>query len=198
MKRASVSPFNSAVWAAQWIVAGAFNFVGMAKLGFSGEQAGRFFGGAAISTEMLHTVGMVEVALALATILPAVLRILPQLSNAAAGGLAAVALLGVAMPASAAGTSVAALNLLLAAEALFVVWGRSALAPIAPFVDEEEAPAIPIASPPRAVPASRAKPQSARVARLGRPASDVFGLAHADVMPPPEALFARQIPREIR
>lgn len=166
MKRATIHSLDAAIWAAQWIVAGAFNFVGMAKLGFTGEQAGSFFGGAAMTTEMLHTVGMVEIALSLATILPAVLRILPQLSTVAAGGLAAAALLGTMMPASAAGTSMAALNLVLAAEALFVVWGRSAPAPIAPFAEEADslAPALLAVPPPRAPRPGRAATPSSKPA----------------------------------
>src|SRR5437763_15007915 len=90
---------------------------------------------------MLHTVGIVEVPLALAALLPADLGILPQLSTVVAGSLAAAALLGGAMPASAAGTSLTAVNLALAAVGLFVVGGRASLEPVAPFADETESSA---------------------------------------------------------
>jgi hypothetical protein len=50
--------------------------------------------------------------------------------------LAAIALLGAAMPASATSAGFSSLNLALAALAAFVVWGRIAIAPIAPLPNE--------------------------------------------------------------
>ena len=141
MKPANQRSFDITLWVCQWILAIAFDFIGMVKLGLTADQVRQHFGLAAeTTTSVLHTVAMVEVGVSLAVILPAVTRILPQLSTVAAGGLAAIALLGTAMPASAASAGFSALNLALVALAAFVVWGRIAMAPIAPLSNEVTGP----------------------------------------------------------
>ncbi len=111
------------LWGAQWILAGAFEFVGMVKLGLTVEQARPLFGlTAGATTWMLHAVGSAEVTIALAVILPAV--IVPRLCTVAAGSLGAVALLGLFRLVTAAGAGLAGVNLVLVGLAGFVVWGR--------------------------------------------------------------------------
>ena len=118
------------LWAAQWILAGAFEFIGMVKLGLTADQARQHFGLPADSTtRMLHAAGAVEVAIALVVILPGVTRF-SQLCTVAAGGLGAIALLGLFRPAIAAGAGIAGVDLVLVALAAFAVWGRLAKAPI--------------------------------------------------------------------
>ena|ERR1700694_5008717 len=137
MKPMNQRSLNVTLWTCQWILAIAFNSIGMVKLGLTADHVRQYFGLAAeTTTGMLHTVALVEVGVSLAVILPAFTRILPQLSTVAAGGLGTIALLGTAMPASAASAGVPGLNLALAALAAFVVFGRVAIAPIAPFPEE--------------------------------------------------------------
>jgi hypothetical protein len=137
MKPINQRSLNVTLWVCQWTLAIAFNLIGMVKLGLTADHVRHYFGLAAeTTTGMLHTVALVEVGVSLAVILPAVTRVLPQLSTVAAGGLATIALLGTAMPASAASAGVSGLNLALAAVAGFVVCGRIAIAPIAPLTDE--------------------------------------------------------------
>jgi len=141
MKPMNQRSLNMTLWICQWILAGAFDFIGMMKLGLTADQVRQHFGLAAeTTTGMLHTVALAEVGVSLAVILPAVTRILPQLSTVAAGSLGAIALLGIAVPASASSAGFSSLNLALAALAAFVVWGRVAIVPIAPFVDEDADP----------------------------------------------------------
>src|SRR5258705_10317412 len=112
------------LWAAQWILAGAFEFIGMVKLGLTADQARQHFGLPADSTtRMLHAAGAVEVAIALVVILPGVTRF-SQLCTVAAGGLGAIALLGLFRPAIAAGAGIAGGDLVLVALAAACVWGR--------------------------------------------------------------------------
>jgi len=77
-------PINMTVWVCQWILAGAFEFIGMIKLGLTAELVQRFGLAAEASTAMLQTVALVEIGLSLLAILPAVTRVLPQLSTVAA------------------------------------------------------------------------------------------------------------------
>ena len=136
------------LWGAQWILAGAFEFVGMVKLGLTVEQARPLFGlTAGATTWMLHAVGAAEVTIALAVILPAV--IVPRLCTVAAGSLGAVALLGLFRLVTAAGAGLAGVNLVLVGLAGFVVWGRLT-APIdldsGEDSDEQAAESTPVAS----------------------------------------------------
>ena len=137
MISASQRTLDRTLWAAQWILALAFEWIGMVKLGLTADHLRPYYGlGGKATTAMVHTVGAVEVAISLAVILPAITRLLPRVSTLAAAGLGAIALLGTFMPVTAAGAGLPALNLALASLAAFVVWGRLAKAPVAPFADE--------------------------------------------------------------
>ena len=56
-------PINMTVWVCQWILAGAFEFIGMVKLGLTAELVQRFGLAAEASTAMLQTVALVEIGL---------------------------------------------------------------------------------------------------------------------------------------
>jgi hypothetical protein len=138
MNRTDERHLDRTLWAAQWILACAFEFIGMVKLGLTVDQARPLFGlEADATTRMLHTVGAVEVVIALAVILPGVTGIVPQLCTVAAASLGAVALLGLFRPATAAYEGIAGVNLVLVALAAFVVWGRLAKVPIDLFSGED-------------------------------------------------------------
>src|SRR5215468_2881267 len=103
MNRSGERQLDRTLWAAQWILACAFEFIGLVKLGLTADEARPHFGLAAdATTQTLHIVGAIEVASALMVILPGVTRF-RQLCTVAAGGLGAVALLSLFRPAIAAG-----------------------------------------------------------------------------------------------
>ena len=70
-----------ALWIAQWALAGGFLLVGFVKLGLPGDDPAR-----------LHAMGALEIAIALAAILPATTRVLPRLAAVAAAALGMIAL----------------------------------------------------------------------------------------------------------
>jgi len=147
MNRTDERELDRTLWIAQWILACAFEFIGMVKLGLTADQARPYFGLAADSTtQTIHAVGALEVAIALLVILPGVTRF-PQVCTVAAGGLGAIAFLGLSRQAIAVGSGIAGVDLVLVALAAFAVWGRLARAP-------QERPQSDAPAPPsRAVPA---------------------------------------------
>jgi hypothetical protein len=92
------------------------------RLGFMVEAQG----------SILRPVGLVELVLALALVVPAGARFLPRLTPLAALGLGGAALLGLAQPASGGGLGLPLADLVLLAGSGFVAWGRLVAAPIAP------------------------------------------------------------------
>lgn len=137
MKPTNPRSLDLILWACQWTLAAAFQFIGMVKLGLTAEHVQSL--GLATSTGMLHAVGIVEVGISLAVIVPALTRVVPQLSTVAAGSAGAIALLGAAMPSTAICSGVFWLNAVLAALAAFVVWERVAVVPVARFPEEDVA-----------------------------------------------------------
>ena len=148
MTRPRQQHLNASLWAVQIALAGSFELSGLLKafvpaaelqerLGFMIEaQAG-----------ILRPVGVVELVLCLALIVPAAARVLPRLTPVAAICLGATALLGLVQPASAGGLGFVLPDLALVAGTAFVAWGRLVAAPIEPatfgpepeVVDPEEA-----------------------------------------------------------
>ncbi len=127
------------LWSGQWFVACVVYFTGMVKLGLTADHVRSHYGLAAEATTWtLHTVGLVEVAVSLMAILPAVTRVLPQLSTISMATLGALALFGTALPASMVGTGIAALNTFLAALATLVILGRLAVVLAAPLLDSAD------------------------------------------------------------
>lgn len=118
---------NTALWSAQWTLAVAFDFTGMCKLGLEADHVRAHFTLTAdAASPVLHTVGAVEVALAVLIILPALL--VPALSILASLALSAVALVGILQPATAMATGFAAVDVALLLVAALVTAGRIAQA----------------------------------------------------------------------
>jgi hypothetical protein len=116
--------FDRLLWTGQWSLALTFHLVGMVKLGLPQEVIERHFGISAGSSSTIHAVAVIEVALSMAAVLPAMLRILPELSTLAVAGLGALALFGLLEPATTAGAGMLAPGLGLAVVAALVTWGR--------------------------------------------------------------------------
>jgi hypothetical protein len=91
---------------------------------------------------VLPVVGGLEALGAVLLFLPSTLRVLPGLAPLSAAVLSAVALLGAAMPVSGAGAAGPLQNLLLAALAGFVAWGRLQAAPVEAFEFEAAQPPV--------------------------------------------------------
>jgi hypothetical protein len=87
---------------------------------------------AAAEPGILWPVGLVEMVLAVALIVPAGGRVLPRLTPIAAACLGATVLLGLAQPATAGGLGHPLPDLALLLGAAFVAWGRLVAAPIEP------------------------------------------------------------------
>ncbi len=122
---------DMALWVGQWSVAAIFEFTGMVKLGLEPRDLRPFFGFASIPTaSMLHAVAAVEIATALLVVLPAILRILPWISPAAACAMGGILISGIVRPATPAGTGHVVLNEMLLLLAAFVAWGRLYCCPI--------------------------------------------------------------------
>jgi hypothetical protein len=133
MTRPSQPALNASLWTVQLWLAVVTATSGLlkalvpaadlqARLGFMVEaQAG-----------ILRPVGVVELLLALALVVPAGARVLPKLTPLSAVALAATVLLGLVQPATAGGLGLLLPDLLLLATSAFVAWGRLVVAPIEP------------------------------------------------------------------
>lgn len=77
-------------------------------------------------------IGVSEVLGGIGLILPALLRVLPRLTIVAALSLATVMLLAMLLHVVRGEYAVIGANLMLGAAAIFIVWGRTRRAPIAP------------------------------------------------------------------
>ncbi len=139
---------DSIFWAGQWILAIAFEVTGLVKLGLGAHLSGRIGFAAGLTTGLLQAAGTIEVLLSLLVILPALTRLLPQVSTAAAASVAAIAALGIASPETALGSGATAVNVTLVALGAFVVWGRVA---IAPFERDRAVADDPVLASPRAI-----------------------------------------------
>ena len=130
--------FDRTLWAAQWILACAFELIGMIKLGLSVHHVRPHFGlPPDATTGMLHAVGAAEALLAMAIVVPGITRVCSRLCVVSAGALGVVAIVGSFRPESAVSSGIIALNLVLAALAAFVVWGRLIRSPFEPFSEKE-------------------------------------------------------------
>jgi len=133
MPRPSPPALNASLWTIQLWLATVVALSGLlkalvpaadlqARLGFMVEaQAG-----------ILRPVGMVEMLIALALVVPAGARVLPKLTPLAAIALGATILLGLVQPATAGGLGLVLPDLLLLAASAFVAWGRLFAAPVEP------------------------------------------------------------------
>jgi putative oxidoreductase len=133
MTRTNRSTLNAALWTMQIVLACTFATVGFLKATVpAADLQGPLGLLVRAQATILRPVGIVELVLAFALVVPAGARVLPRLSPFAAACLAAAGLLGAVQPSSAAGFGLALPNLVLVAGAAFVAWGRFIAAPIEP------------------------------------------------------------------
>ncbi len=122
-----------ALWVAQVLLAGMFLMTGFMKLTQPVDAlAGQMPWVAAVPAALVRFIGAAELAGALGLILPSLTRIQPRLTVLAALGLVVVMVLASAMHLSRGEGAMVPMNLVLAAVAAFIAWGRSKAAPIAP------------------------------------------------------------------
>jgi hypothetical protein len=133
MTRTNRSTLNAALWTMQVALACSFAMMGFLKATVpAAELQGALGLLVQAKAAILRPVGIVELVLAFALVVPAGARVLPRLSPFAAACLTAAGLLGAIQPSSAAGFGLALPNLALVAGAAFVAWGRFLAVPIEP------------------------------------------------------------------
>ena len=135
----SVSPatprraLSIALWIVQVLLAAMFLMTGFMKLSQPiAALSGQMPWVTSVPEALVRFIGAAELAGALGLILPSLSRIRPRLTVLAAIGLITVMILASAFHLSRGEGSVVPMNLVLAALAAFVAWGRSNPAPIAP------------------------------------------------------------------
>ncbi len=124
---------RAALWVAQILLAVMFGMAGLMKLSQPISALATSLPWVTTVPEMLvRFIGAAEFAGALGLILPALTRIQPRLTALAALGLIGVMVLASAVHASRGEFGMIPVNIVIAAIAGFVAWGRGKAAPIAP------------------------------------------------------------------
>jgi uncharacterized membrane protein YphA (DoxX/SURF4 family) len=126
--------WNIGLWVAQSLLAAMFLMAGFMKLTSSAADMvdmGMLWAENAPGL-LIKFIGLAEVAGALGVILPAATRIMPQLTKLAALGLATIMVLASGVHLFRGEFEVLPVNFVLFALAVFVYWGRTNKAPIAP------------------------------------------------------------------
>lgn len=121
------------LWTAQVALAGMFALSGYMHVATAPEalvQMGMAWAGDA-PVWLIRFIGIAELAGAVGVILPALTRILPALTPLAALGLGTIQVLALGLHVSRQEWGPPAMNAVLIAIALFVVWGRFSKAPVA-------------------------------------------------------------------
>ena len=119
------APLHTLLWIAQAALVIAFELTGVLKSCVPTLQLqGELHLLAGVPEAILPLVGTLAAAGAVLLLLPSTLRILPALAPLAAAALGGVALLGATVPATGAALAMPLPNLILAALAAFVAWGR--------------------------------------------------------------------------
>lgn len=126
--------WNIGLWVAQIALAGMFLMAGSMKLTSSpADMAAMGMLWAENSpVALIRFIGISEVLGGLGLILPAATRIMPDLTKLAALGLAVIMVLASGVHIVRGEFEVVPMNAILFALAVFVIWGRSKKAPIAP------------------------------------------------------------------
>lgn len=126
--------WNIGLWVAQVALAGVFLMAGFMKLTTSPADlvAMGMLWAENAPAALIRFIGLAEVLGAIGVILPALTRIKPDLTKLAAFGLATIMVLASCVHTYRGEYEVLPVNLVLFALAVFVVWGRSKKAPIAP------------------------------------------------------------------
>ena len=124
---------NIALWVAQVLLAGMFLMAGVMKLTQPLDALGAQMPWvASVPAALVRFIGAAELVGALGLLLPSLTRIQPRLTVLAALGLVVVMVLASAFHLSRGEGAMVPMNLVLAAVAAFIAWGRSKAAPIAP------------------------------------------------------------------
>ena len=124
---------NITLWIAQVLLAAMFLMSGLMKVSQPIEKLSESLAWTAQVPELLvRFIGVAEVLGALGLILPSLLRIKPRLTVTAALGLALVMIFAAVFHISRGENGAIGMNIILIAIALFIAWGRSKKAPIAP------------------------------------------------------------------
>ena len=122
-----------ALWVAQVLLAGMFLMTGFMKLTQPVDAlAGQMPWVLTVPVALVRFIGAAELAGALGLLLPSLTRIQPRLTVLAALGLVVVMVLASGLHLSRGEGAMVPMNLVLAAVAGFIAWGRSKAAPIAP------------------------------------------------------------------
>ena len=130
---ASSKLLNIGLWIAQVLVAVAFVMIGFIKLttpiadlsmmmAWTGEYPEAF----------VRTIGVIDVAGGLGILLPSLTRIMPRLTVIAAVAATILQVLAIGFHVSRGEAALTPLNFVLLALIVFILWGRSKKAPIAP------------------------------------------------------------------
>ena len=123
------------LWIAQVLLAGMFLMSGFMKVSQPIDQLSQMLPWASqVPSGLVRFIGISELLGGLGLILPALLRIKPQLTALAAVGLATVMLFALLFHISRGEFSAIGMNLVIALIALFIAWGRTKKAPIQPKV----------------------------------------------------------------
>jgi hypothetical protein len=130
----SLGMLHAPLWATQWMLAAVFEFAGLLKACVPAEDLQhklRFATDAPAA--ILRPVGVLEIIASLALILPAATQFFPRLTPIAATCLTVIAMRGAFIHASGCALGETLPDLVLAAAAAFVAWGRFGRASITPF-----------------------------------------------------------------
>jgi uncharacterized membrane protein YphA (DoxX/SURF4 family) len=130
---ASSKGLNIGLWVAQVLVAGVFCYAGFAKLTTPIPVLSKMMAWTGQYPEMfVRIIGVIDLAGGLGILLPSLTRIMPRLTVIAAMAATVLQLLAIAFHFSRGEGALTPLNFILLALILFILWGRSKKAPIAP------------------------------------------------------------------
>jgi uncharacterized membrane protein YphA (DoxX/SURF4 family) len=126
-------PIRIGLWTAQALLAFVFISAGFVKLTTPIPQLAAMLPWAGQYSEtFVRSIALVDLAGGLGILLPALTRILPQLTVLAALGCSVLQVIALVFHLSRGEAPVTPLNVVLLALSLFVLWGRSRKAPITP------------------------------------------------------------------
>ena len=121
------------LWIAQGLIFLAFGSAGLVKLFTPIPQLAAMMPWAGEYSEtFVRAIGVIDLAGGIGILLPALTRIMPRLTVLAALGCSVLQVFALVFHLSRGEAAVTPLNLVLLALSLFVLWGRSRKAPIAP------------------------------------------------------------------
>lgn len=117
---------NIGLWTAQVLLFAAFSLIGAMKLTMPVERlAAMWVWPGEVPEPFLRVMGVIDLAGGVGVLLPALTRILPQLTVAAALGCTVLQVIAIVFHLSRGEASVTPFNLVLLALAAFVLWGRT-------------------------------------------------------------------------